>query len=345
MQLLHLVGATNNDFYHDLSCTYHQSTLVLDRMPAHVLRVDPRGALHLRRAGSVEERGTDLSEVAQLCTDIDLMVPFMFCPDGMMVWREMFETVFKVPVVGPPLSATVASTSKWQTKAIAKLAGVRSPDAVRLSRGAPGPAWTGPCIVKPDSEDNSIGLSLVQDPADLPRALADAWACGDSVLVEQYVPGREIRVGVLDINGEARVLPILEYHVSEAHPIRRREDKVDISEDGSVTRKTWEAPPLETSCPATLGTDLLEQVSACALEMHSALGSRDYSLFDMRIDTASGAPYLLEACSFWTFAPISILSRMVEAAGLDLKDVTRQVFEQAAARDTRDRHGPIASRA
>ncbi len=150
-------------------------------------------------------------------------------------------------------------------------------------------------------------------------------------LVERYIPGREIRAGVLDTGDGPRLLPVLEYHVTQEHPIRVRSDKVDVDDTGAVTRRSWDMPSLKTSCPAHLSPETLAEVSAMVLAMHTALGARDYSLYDLRIDGETGKPYLLEACSFWTFAPISIVSRMVVADGLDLETVVRAVFEQAGA--------------
>lgn len=332
MRLLHLVGSTTTQFYHDLSATYHAATLTPQGMQADVLRVSPDGTLCLKRTDEAHEAVCGLDDIVALCREIDLVIPFMFCPPGMTVWRDFFETMRGIPVIGPPLSANVISTSKWQTKALAQSAGVRTADAHRITHKTPLPEWSGPCIVKPDTEDNSIGLSLVNDASDFAGAVQTALSFDTHAIIEQFVPGREIRVGVLELDAAPRVLPALEYHVSAAHPIRRREDKVDLDESGAVTRRSWEAPSLDTSCPAPLADPLALEVAEMALKMHDALGCRDYALFDFRVHAETQKPYLLEACSFWTFAPISILSRMVEAAGMDLEETITRLFRQAAGR-------------
>ncbi|QUJ77561.1 hypothetical protein KDD17_06195 [Sulfitobacter albidus] len=332
MRLLHLVGATTTQFYHDLSATYHAATLTPAGMRADVLRVTPEGKLFLRKADQEAEAPCGLDAVVALCDTVDLVVPFMFCPPGMTVWRDFFETMLGVPVIGPSLAANVISTSKWQTKAVADAAGVRTARAHRLTQGDPLPDWSGPCIVKPDTEDNSIGLSLVKHPEDLAQAVQTALGHDTTALIEAFVPGREVRVGVLELEARPQVLPILEYHVSDAHPIRRREDKVDVDSSGAITKRSWDAPSLETTCPAPLDDALREELSQMALTLHAALGCRDYALFDFRIHADTGTPYLLEACSFWTFAPISILSRMVTAAGMDLEETIARLYTRAAAR-------------
>ena len=331
MQLLHLVGATTTRFYYELSATYHAATVTPAGMRAHVLKVAPDGTLLLRLAGESGDRQADLGEVARVAATCDLVVPFMFCPSGMTGWRELFEGILGVPVVGPPLATTVVSTSKLQTKALARSLGIAVPDGVRVASLEDAPRWRGPCIVKPDKEDNSIGLSLVRDEAELVPALELALEHGEAI-VEDYIPGREIRAGVLDADGEVRMLPLLEYHMTADHPIRVRADKVDVDETGHVTRRSWDVPSLETSCAPDTAADVAGAIAAMVLKMHAALGARDYSLYDIRVDERTNEPFLLEACSFWTFAPMSIVSRMVVAEGADLEDVTRAVFEQAARR-------------
>ncbi len=336
MQLLHLVGATTTRFYHDLSLTYHRETVVPACSSAHVLRVAPDGGLHLRRTKDADEAEVDFGEVAALAASVDLVVPYMFCPAGMTVWRDVFETIWKVPVVGPPLAATVASTSKWQTKALAQAGGVRTPKAVRLTSAEALPEWTGPCIVKPDAEDNSIGLSMVREPGALRAAVRTALSHDAAALVEAYIPGREIRVGLLEGPSGLRMLPILEYHVTPEHPIRVRADKVDVDESGAVTRRSWDMPSLATSCPAEIGAETMAEIEGMVRRMHEALGARDYSLFDLRLESGTDRPFLLEACSFWTFAPMSVISRMLRAEGTDLEEASAAIFRRAAARDGRD---------
>ncbi|CTQ50884.1 D-alanine--D-alanine ligase family protein [Jannaschia donghaensis] len=330
MDLLHLAGATTTPFYRDLSLTYQRNVVTPTGTHASLLVVDPDGNLHFGR-NQEDLAPITLADALHRAAAMDVVVPHMFCPPGMTSWRSLFEDVAGVPVVGPPLLATTLSTSKLATKSVARAAGVATPDSRRLRPGDR-PDLPLPLIVKPDAEDNSLGLTLVRDPADLGPALDTVFAHGDTALAERFIPGREVRVGVLDLDGAPRVLPILEYHVTADRPIRERADKVMLDDAGRVTMESWERPSLPTTCPADLGPDTLRALRDAALTMHEVLGCRDYSLFDFRIEDGTKTPYLLEACSFWTFTPVSVISRMVEAEGGDLVDVSRRVWAQAAAR-------------
>ncbi|MGR3542571.1 MAG: hypothetical protein ACU0BS_14250, partial [Hasllibacter sp.] len=101
---------------------------------------------------------------------------------------------------------------------------------------------------------------------------------------------------------------------------------------GSATRASWERPTLETSCRARLDGALRAARERAALGLPAAVGARDYSLYDFRIHAGTGEPYLLEACSFWTFTPFSVISRMLAAEGVDLDRATARIWARAAAR-------------
>ena len=340
MHVLHLVGATTTRFYAELSETYARNCVRPAGTAHSTLSVAPSGEM-LWTGADGAALPVDLGGAARRAAACDVVVPHMFCPTGMTTWRALMEDVMGLPVVGPHASSIAVATSKWATKALARAEGVATPEALRLG-GASGeaapPCPPLPCIVKPDDEDNSIGLTLLRDPAGWEAARDAALAASGHALAEAYVPGREVRVGVLD-DGRPRVLPVLEYHVTDDHPIRERADKVHVSDAGSVTMQSWERPSLATSCPAALSPETADALERAALTMHRALGCRDYSLYDFRIDP-EGRPWLLEACIFWTFTPISVISRMLEAEGAELARTALSVWSRAADRRPR---APLAA--
>ena len=85
-------------------------------------------------------------------------------------------------------------------------------------------------------------------------------------------------------------------------------------------------------CPATVDDTLGLELATQAKRAHRALGCRDYSLFDFRVDAETGEAYLLEACLFWTCGPISIISRMIEGGGEDAAAWATQVWHNAIER-------------
>merc|ERR1712187_81707 len=70
-----------------------------------------------------------------------------------------------------------------------------------------------------------------------------------------------------------------------------------------------------------VSSKLQRRIEGMVRAAHEALGCRGYSLFDIRVDAVSGRPFIIECCAFWSFSPISVLSNLLEASGIDYKHV------------------------
>ena len=188
-----------------------------------------------------------------------------------------------------------------------------------------------------DSADNSLGLALVRDPADYDAALGAAFAHTDTVLVEDYVElGREVRCGVLVRDGELVCLPLEEYDVDPiTKPVRGHADKINRIDGGDLQlmakdgARAWIVDPEDAVTPL-----VWEAAKAC----HTALGCRDYSLFDFRVDP-SGRPWFLEAGLYCSFARSSVISTMAAAAGVSLSGLFRSALGEAVDRGRRPGEG------
>ena len=100
-----------------------------------------------------------------------------------------------MPFVGCDSASMALSTNKSRAKAVMAAAGTPVPRG-ELLRAGERPSLAFPIIVKPCSEDNSMGVSLCRTDADVDAALAGALAFDDEVLVEEFIPlGRELRGG------------------------------------------------------------------------------------------------------------------------------------------------------
>ena len=172
-----------------------------------------------------------------------------------------------------------------------------------------------PVVVKPVDADNSLGVALVREAADLPGAVEEALRHSDRVLVEEYVDlGREVRCGIVERDGVLVGLPLEEYAVDpETKPIRGHDDKIRRGDDGLglVAKDVEHAWIVDVDDPLTA------VVWEVAKRCHRALGCRHYSLFDFRIDP-DGQPWFLEASLYNSFARQSVLAVMAAAAGVDV---------------------------
>jgi len=331
LRVLQLAGSSVSEFYYNLSMIYARKVLQPSGVENYYAIAHPQGFWQL--GASLDELSPKLSlqeMIAQL-PEIDVVVPHLFCFPGMTSFRAFFEDLLGLPVVGSPARCTALATNKAHTRNIVQEMGVTVAKAQLL--------WSGDSvtmkpsfIVKPNSEDNSLGLTLVKSEDQLPEALKKGFEFDEILLVEDYIPGREIRVGVIE-RGEELYVPksMIEYIFPKDHTIRTVHDKYDLQADGTP-RKQPEKPVAKPQCPADVAPELYEKIATAAKKAHIALGCRDYSLFDFRVHEATGEPYLLEAGLFWSFGEISMISRMLLADGENLEDIVFEVWRNASQR-------------
>ncbi len=268
----------------------------------------------------------------------DVAVPQMFCLAGMTTYRSLLD-LLGIPFVGNTPEAMGIAAHKGRAKAVVAGGGVSVPDGVLVAAAGDESPLDLPVVVKPVDADNSAGLSLVREPGEYAAAVTSALEHSSAALVETYVElGREVRCGVLEVDGELVGLPLEEYAVDrDAKPVRDAADKLrrDPAPDGAgtgelalVAKDAAHAWILPLDDPATA------RVHEAAFAAHRALGCRDYSLFDFRVDDA-GEPWFLEAGLYCSYAEQSVVSVMARAAGTSLPDLFRAGLDQALARSPR----------
>jgi D-alanine-D-alanine ligase len=344
-RVLHLVGSAVDDFHADLSRLYAGGCL--DALAdcagydAHIAYVSPGGswrfpaALNARALAQAPVR--TITEALQhiLSLDIDVVVPQMFCLPGMTDYRALLD-VLGIAYLGNRPEVMSLGAAKPKARAVVAAAGVAVPTGEVLARGQRCTLPL-PVVVKPVDADNSVGVSLARDPAEVDTAIESASAHSDAVLVESYVElGREVRCGIVVRDGELMCLPLEEYAVDpDTKPIRTGEDKIARTDQGAMylvakdDRKAWIVRD---------DAVLTERVWAAARRAHHALGCRHYSLFDFRIDPG-GRPWFLEAGLYCSYAPSSVIPTMAAAAGLDVTDL----FEIGLSELQRERTGCLTS--
>ena len=325
LTVLQLAGSAESEFFRDLSLLYARDVIVPDGVTSIWAVVEPGDPSKGHSGGmwrfgrSLDRLGAPLAvgDALMAMPDADLVVPHMFCPSGMSSYRALFEDILGIPVVGSPACVTSVCTDKAKTRAIVAAAGLHVPEGRLLRWGDALPDMACPLIVKPNSTDNSVGLSLVRERAQLPAALEAAFAHDREVLVEAFIPGREIRMCVIDGPDGLFVPAMMEYPMSAESPIREVADKLDTDAGGRVLSQTTK-PGAAAICPADLEAPLREALTHAAITAHKALGARHYSLYDFRVHEDTDTPYFLEAGLFWAFSRISMISRMLDADGADV---------------------------
>lgn len=169
-----------------------------------------------------------------------------------------------------------------------------------------------PVIVKPSGQGSTVGLSLVKDPDELAAAIEYARQFDSEVLVERYVPGRELTVGVLDGKPLA---------VGEIIPV-----KGDIF-DYEAKYQTDSAREI---FPADLPESVAEQVQTLALIAHAALKLSYYSRADFRLDDTGGL-WCLEVNTLPGLSPGSLMPQSAAAAGIEFDELCERICTAVVA--------------
>lgn len=187
-----------------------------------------------------------------------------------------------------------------------------------------------PLIVKPRDGGGSAGIrlaSVVHDERELRERIGEVCATYGQALVEQYIDGREITVGVLDTRRGPRVLPPLEVRFGESFPADRKIRTFDTKWD--VSSPLYH--DFELLCPAPMSLALRRRVQQVARAAYAAIDGSGYGRVDMRLDESG--PYVLEVnpnCSLeWSDEDVggcAMLPTAARAAGIDYPALLRELL-------------------
>jgi len=158
-----------------------------------------------------------------------------------------------------------------------------------------------PLVVKPIRQGSSLGMSIVRQPEELAAALATAFQHDNQVMVEEFIQGREITVGIIG-NDELTALPLVEIIPDSRYDFFDYEAKYQPGATLEI-------------CPADVGDGMREKAQQYALTAHKALQLRGYSRTDMIIQ--KDKIFILETNTIPGMTPTSLLPQAAAQAGLD----------------------------
>jgi D-alanine-D-alanine ligase len=219
--------------------------------------------------------------------------------------------VIGVPYTGSGQLASALAMDKDLSKRLFRATGVPVP-AWFMVPVAPEDVKTGlgwPVIVKPSKQGSSVGLTLVRKAQDLAAAVQLAARYDDEVMVEQFIPGRELTVGVL---GDVP-LPVGE--IVPKHELFDYEAKYTPG----MSDETF---------PAKIATRLARQLQEYALMAHRALKLGGYSRVDFRV-SPDGDIFCLEANSLPGMTRTSLFPQAAQAAGIAFPELCERICKLA----------------
>jgi len=225
--------------------------------------------------------------------------------------------VLRIPYTGSGVRACAVAMDKAITKVLLEHGGIPVPRGfVRTLRDRRKPLPSGfrlPLVVKPVSQGSTLGITIVRKSRDLSKGLEAAFAYGTAVLIEEYVDGRELTVGILN----DRPLPVVE--------IIPRSGFYDFAAKYTPGASVYKAP-------APLSSRLTKQIQALALDVHRRFGCRGATRVDFRMDR-KGRPFVLELNTVPGMTETSLLPMAAKAARLSYEDMVEAILESAIERD------------
>jgi len=215
-----------------------------------------------------------------------------------------------VPYTGSGVLASALAMNKPMAKRVWQTLDLPTPPWQVIEKdGSWNLALPYPVVVKPSAEGSSVGISIVRSVETLHSGLAEAFGYDPLALVETYIPGQEVTVGILGDQalGAMEVIAKGEFHSYEVKYTAGREDFL---------------------LPAPLPSPVYERVLEVALRAHQALGCSGYSRVDTRVNER-GEVFLLEVNSLPGLTALSYLPRIAEYAGLTYGDLVEGILRRA----------------
>jgi D-alanine-D-alanine ligase len=241
--------------------------------------------------------------------------------------QELLE-VMGIPHTGSRVSACIRASDKVLAKHAMRDAGIPTPDFFAFSETAfreLGAAQALPAIeerlrfpivVKPARQGSALGIKFAQSAADVPGALVAAISYDRKVLLERYVRGRDLAVGVVEEDGVPRALPLVE-------AVPEGEDFYDFESRYEIGRTRF-------VCPAEVSAQHAARAGEIALEVYRLLGCSGFGRVDLMLEAETDELSVLELNPIPGLTETSLLPQAAEAAGISFDELIARILSAVA---------------
>lgn len=221
----------------------------------------------------------------------------------------------RIPCTGSGILASALAMDKVMSKRIFESNAVPTPRWRLLPHDGPADGsdaaslladWPLPCVIKPANEGSSVGVSVVDERAQLAPAIAAARKFHGPVIAEDYIAGTEVFVGILNgrVLGSVEVRPATKFYDYEAK-YKRTDTKYLI--------------------PPELPADVLAHTERLALAAYTALGCSGHARPDLRI-SPSGEAFVLEVNTLPGMTATSLLPKIAKSVGMDYATLCEEIL-------------------
>ncbi len=223
----------------------------------------------------------------------------------------------QIPYTHSGLLASALAMNKDQAKIVAAAAGVPVAEARVMNRADIGREHPlpPPYVIKPVAEGSSFGVIIVREGAPhTPQSLhSDDWKYGERVMVERFIPGRELTCAVM---GDRSL------GITEIIPVGQEFYDFDAK---------YKAGGSKHVCPAQLSPSVYQNIEKIAVEAHRAIGCRGVSRSDFRYDeNGTGEVIWLEVNTQPGMTPTSLVPELANHAGLSFAELVDWIVKDAS---------------
>jgi D-alanine-D-alanine ligase len=216
-----------------------------------------------------------------------------------------------IPYTGSGVLASALAINKVYSKVMFRSAGLTiAPYQVLRLGGQLNLSFPLPVVVKPSQEGSSVGVSIVRETEQMEAALTEAFSYDTEILVERFIDGREVQVGILEGKalGAIEIVPKGEFYDFEAK---------------------YTAGMAEHILPARLPAAIYADVLKAGELAHATLGCDCYSRVDFLV-TEAGECYLLEVNTLPGMTDLSLLPEIARGAGLEFAPLIERILQAAS---------------
>ena len=238
--------------------------------------------------------------------------------------------IMRIPYTGSGILASAVTMDKVMTKKILRFHGIPVIDDVVVSNSESyedaaatvlrEPSY--PLMVKPAMEGSSIAVTEVRQPAGLKEALDAVFKIDDRALIEKFIEGRLLTVGIL--GREPKVLPVLE--------IKTREGFYDY-------RAKYQPGFTEYEVPAVLNNEITRSAQDISLRTFEYLDCEGVSRVDLMLEDGTERLFVLEINTVPGMTATSLIPKAANAAGMTFEEVVASILEGASLKIDLEGHG------
>ncbi len=247
--------------------------------------------------------------ILTLCRAADIVFLALHGEEGENGKLQALLDLYGVRYTGSGYLGSAAAMNKGISKALFRDAGIATPPGLLLSKDESPWGDVGfPCVVKPCSGGSSVGTSIVTSREQYLAALELAFQYEEKVIVERYIKGRELTVGVMD----GKAMPVIEI----------------IPKAGFYDYKNkYQSGATEEICPARIGAEATARAQHIAEQVGKALRIDVYYRVDLLWDTETDEFFCLEANTLPGMTPTSLIPQMAAAEGMSYGALCEKIIE------------------